>query len=96
MTAQDKIWRVIRGLGQEFTVEDVMVLVHERYSTVSVYVSVLRKAGYLRKTGSRRSPNGGGQSLYRLIKNTGPKAPMQRRCLYDPNTDELREAEHVA
>lgn len=95
MTAQDKIWKVMRGLGQEFTVEDVMVLTQEKYSTISAYISVLKKAGYIRKTGIRRSHKGGGQSLYKLVKNTGPKAPLQRRCLYDPNIDSLSEVKDV-
>lgn len=95
MTAQEKIWKVIRGLNSEFTVDDVMVITEEKRSTVSVYLSVLLRAGYLRKTGTRRTVRGGGQSLYRLIKNTGPKPPMQRRCLYDPNLDNLTEVKDV-
>lgn len=96
MTAQEKIWKVIRGLNNEFTVEDVMTLTEEKYTTVSVYLSVLLRAGYLRKTGARRTPRGRGQNVYRLIKNTGPRPPLQRRCLYDPNIDGLAEVRDVA
>jgi len=96
MTGQEKIWKVIRGLNSEFTVDDLMVLTEEGRSTVSVYVARLHRAGYLRKTGIRRMERGRGQNLYRLIRNTGPRAPMQRRCLYDPNTGEVVEVrEHV-
>lgn len=95
MTAQEKIWKVIRGINGEFTVEDVIVLTEERHSTVSVYLSLLFRAGYIRKIGTRRTTRGGGQNVYRLIKNTGPKPPLQRRCLYDPNTDNLVEVKDV-
>ncbi len=83
MTAQEKIWKIIRGLG-EFTTEDVVVLTELQWATVSVYLSTIHKAGYLRITGKR-----GHQAVYRIIKNTGPKAPIQRRCLYDPNTKKM-------
>lgn len=83
MTAQEKVWKVIRGL-HEFTTEDVVVLTELPRSTVSVYLSTLHKAGYLRITNKK-----GHQSVFRMIKNTGPKPPVQRRCLYDQNTKQM-------
>lgn len=83
MNAQEKVWKVIRGLN-EFTVDDVVVLTGLQRATVAVYLSTLHKAGYLRISGKKRQ-----QAIYRMVKNTGPKAPIQRRCLYDPNTKKL-------
>ncbi len=96
MTSQDRIWKVIRGLG-DFTIEDLIVLAEERSkSTVRVYLSVLIKTGYVRKTGKLKHPHiGGPRAIYRLIKNTGPKAPVQTRCIYDPNLNALAEVKHV-
>lgn len=86
MRAQEKIWKVIRGINGEFTVEDVMVLTEEKYSTVSLYLSMLCGAGYIRKTGTKRiGERGRGQNVYKLIKNTGVKAPVLKMFLYDLN-----------
>jgi predicted transcriptional regulator len=96
MTGQEKIWKVIRGLNSEFTIEDVMMLTGLKRSTVSDYLSRLHRAGYLRTVGKRKGIVGRRQFVYRLIKDTGPKPPMQRRCLYDQNTGELLEVkDHV-
>jgi len=83
MTIQEKIWKVIRGLNQ-FTVEEVAILVEGNPKYVGVYLSSLVYAGYIRKTGRRREGKRS-KPLYRLIKNTGPKAPKIRRNVYDPN-----------
>jgi len=82
MTAQEKIWKVIRGLG-EFTVDDVVILTGLQRTTVSVYLSTIHKAGYLRISAKK-----GYYAVYRIVRNTGAKAPLQRRCVYDPNTKE--------
>jgi hypothetical protein len=88
MTLQEKIWKVIRGLNSEFTVEEVAILVEGDSKYVGVYISTLVHAGYIRKTGRRREGKRS-QPLYRLIKNTGPKAPKIRRYVYDPNLNQL-------
>jgi len=95
MTLQEKIWMVIRGLNSEFTVEDVTVLVEGNQKAVGVYISILKHSGYIRKVGLRRF-NGRSHPLYRLVRNTGPKPPVVRRCVYDPNLDQLREVGDVA
>lgn len=95
MTSQEKIWKVIRGINAGFTVEDVMVLTEQNRSTVSSYLRALLQSGYIRKTGTRRQARGRSQDVYRLIKNTGPKPPVQRTCLYDPNLDNLTEVKEV-
>lgn len=95
MNIQEKIWKVIRGLGS-FTVEDVVTLTEVKSSAVSAYLSLLHKTGYLRLEDKRKTPRGRSQYVFRLVKNTGPKAPLQRRCMYDPNLDALSEVRNVA
>ncbi|MEJ5227219.1 helix-turn-helix domain-containing protein [Thermodesulfovibrio sp.] len=90
MTEQEKIWKVIRGLNSEFTIDEIAVLTGVKQSTVRAYLTILVSVGYIRKTSSQKLPaKGRPKDVYRLIKNTGPKAPMLRRCLYDPNTEGL-------
>lgn len=90
MTEQEKIWKVIRGLNSEFTIDEIVVLTGINESTVRTYLSMLSTAGYLRQVSMKnRQGKGRPRKLLRLIKNTGPKAPMLRRCLYDPNTEGL-------
>ena len=96
LSAQEKVWRVIRGLG-DFTVEELAILVEEKQHTVTFYTSLLCKAGYIRHVGKRKAASGWPQRVYRLVKNTGPKAPIQKRCLFDPNTSKMQEVkDHVA
>lgn len=90
MKSRDRIWKIIRGLG-EFTVSEVTVLTEEKASTVGFYVSLLGKAGYIKKSGTRRfSPKGAPEKIWRLIRDTGPMAPQEKHCLYDANTGEMR------
>lgn len=90
MTAQDKVWKVVRGL-RDFTIEELSQLTEEKQKTVMFYTSLLCKAGYIRFVGKRKAASGWPQRVYRLVRNTGPKTPMQKRCLYDPNTDTMAE-----
>ena len=81
--AREKIWKVIRSLP-EFTFDQVSLLSEEKAST---YLSHLYSAGYLRQAGKRTEADGRRRVVWRLVRNTGPKAPMPCRCLYDPNID---------
>ncbi len=94
MTSQEKIWKMFRGLN-EFTVEEVQVLTGANANTVICFIHLLSKAGYLREIGRRKSVKGWSQKVWKLIKNTGPKCPVQRRCLYDPNLERLMEVANV-
>ncbi len=84
--SRDKIWKVIRAL-REFSIEEAATLTELTSATVSGYVHQLLHAGYVRQAGIRREANGR-KRLYRLAKNTGPKAPVPCRCIYDPNIDD--------
>ncbi|KAF0145075.1 MAG: hypothetical protein FD156_1186 [Nitrospirae bacterium] len=85
---REKIWKVIRVL-REFSVEEVSTLTELIYKVVSGYVFHLYNAGYVRQAGKRKEGDGRNRVLWRIAKNTGPKAPVICRCLYDPNIDNL-------
>jgi len=86
--AHEKIWKMIRGLI-EFTYDEVAMLTETPYSTVSRYLLSLYSAGYIRPAGKRKEADGRKKVVWRLAKNTGPKAPVPCKCLYDPNIDGL-------
>ena len=86
--AQGNMWRAMRQMPQ-FTARDIAMLATTGRTEVSEadaskYAQMLTKAGYLRvvRKASPRRP-----AVYRLIANTGPKPPVERRvrCVYDPN-----------
>jgi hypothetical protein len=72
-----------------FAARDVARLSESSLSNTRKYIGTLSKAGYLKIVGYRRYHNSNKkETLYRLIKKTGPKAPKQHNgYLYDPNTD---------
>lgn len=89
-TNREKAWKVMRAM-LSFTIADVVITAEVPYENIRHYVDCLLHAGYLRKEG--RKPVAGRPGLdniYRLVKNTGPKPPVQKalRFLYDPNTKE--------
>ena len=94
-STQQKIWVVIRGL-REFSYEEVSVLTELPYSAVSSYLKVLYHAGYIRQAGKRKEADGRRKNIWRLAKNSGPRAPIPCKCLYDPNIDDLAEDKDVA
>lgn len=86
---QANMWRAIRGLPS-FSPRDVAVhataggvVVSEREATA--YCQMLARAGYLRTT--RGAIPGKRLAIYRLIRNTGPHAPVERRvrAVWDEN-----------
>lgn len=87
------MWRVMRGLGG-FTPLDIAA--HADTGTVRVtvddaraYCQVLCRHDYLRCT-RKADPSKGRQASYKLIRNTGPRAPVLKRirAVIDPNTGE--------
>lgn len=95
ITSQDKIWKVIRNL-RETTQHEISTLTGIPLKNVSVYVSALTRAGYLRRVGLRKEGPGPRHKLWRIVKNTGPGAPKLRRCLLDPNLNIITEVtDHV-
>lgn len=89
---KEKIWKVIRAL-REFTIEEVSTLTEIAYQNVALYVNRLFHAGYIRQGGMRKNASGKKVRLWQLAKNTGPKAPIPCRCIYDPNIDDATVSE---
>lgn len=94
--AAENIWRTVRILGGDLTVEEVFrnaSVGSAELNLVKVrqYMGVLAEAGYLERTRI------GGQvaDIYRLVpgKNTGPRPPEVRQLdslqVYDPNLSKL-------
>lgn len=89
-TNREKAWKVMRAM-LSFTIADVVITADVPYENIRHYVDCLLRAGYLKKEGRKHVPGRPGlDNIYRLVKNTGPKPPVQKalRFLYDPNTKE--------
>jgi hypothetical protein len=84
---REKVWRVIRGLPGGFTFDEVATITETPQSGVTTYLIMLANAGYIRQAGKRNDGPGRKKLVWRIAKNTGPKAPVPCRCIYDPNTD---------
>ncbi len=94
-TVREKLWKAIRGLT-EFTTDEIAILTEAPHQAASRYVFLLYQSGYIRQAGTRKEADGRKRRVWRLRKNTGPKAPTPCRCLYDPNIDDLAEVKDVA
>lgn len=91
--AQQQMWQTLRRNPGDINARELSsyastseVEVHER--AANLYLRALRIAGYLEAT----TEGGPGRlARYRLVTNTGPKAPMIQRtkAIYDPNLDEI-------
>jgi hypothetical protein len=90
-TARERAWRVMRIIRTPFTIKDIARLSESEVANLTHYLYTLRKAGYFVVVGYRSMPpRPGRERLFRLVKNTGPKPPIQKnpRHLYDPNIGE--------
>lgn len=84
LTVAEKVWKTIRVLNT-FTLSELATLTGSSYDNVKTHVGALRATGYIQVAG-REKTRGAWRKVYRLAKNTGPRAPVQIVCLYDPNT----------
>ncbi|PSU49452.1 hypothetical protein C9J12_08155 [Photobacterium frigidiphilum] len=81
--SKQKMWQSMRILGV-FTPSDIAQTAEVSLNYASVFVGVLRRAGYLKKDPSKNGPF----AMYRLLRNTGPHAPRhwtKERCVFDLN-----------
>jgi hypothetical protein len=86
-----RMWKAMRALGA-FTIPELVTISEVPDGNARNYIFALRKAGYIRR--EHKQKNGtrqGNYYTYRLIKNTGPKAPTMRVVIHDPNL----EGQHV-
>ncbi|GAP66296.1 hypothetical protein MBSD_n1600 [Mizugakiibacter sediminis] len=85
---RQRLWQAMRIMRQ-FTVRELMAACEvEERRTVQAYLSLLRRAGFLRVVhadGARHEP-----SRYHLIRDSGPHGPSvihRGRTVWDLNTD---------
>lgn len=88
-TVQGNCWTAMRRL-KEFTPTDIAANIHSERCPVSVddaraYCQMLSRAGYLRVV--RKAMPGKREAAYRLIRETGPLPPRERRvrAVWDDN-----------
>ena len=84
--ARDRVWQSMRIL-RSFTQPDLVATADISTSNVKKYVSGLLKSGYLKVQHERDSGRKGGHAVYRIVRDTGPKAPRLQSDgnTYDPN-----------
>jgi len=86
-TDRERAWKVMRAMGN-YTLTDLASVADIPYGNIGHYHQCLVAAGYVRQVGTKRVEGRPGfDKVYRLIKNTGPKPPIQKdlRFLFDPN-----------
>lgn len=96
-SANQNMWRAMRSLSQ-FSPLDIQAHANTEAIQVSLktakgYCAALLKAGYLRVM--RKAEMGQRQAVYKLIRNTGPKAPQIQRVkqVFDPNLGQVAKPE---
>jgi len=84
--ARDRMWQSMRIL-REFTAHDLEATAEAGHSNAKQYLLGLEAAGYLRRIRRTNFQRGGPQTAWRLIRDTGPKAPRLQSdgTTYDPN-----------
>lgn len=87
----ENMWRTMRHLG-DFTPADIQMYACTPDAPVSAedaqaYCRAMMRAGYLRVLRPAQ-PQRQVEALYKLARNTGPRAPVERRvrAVWDPNT----------
>lgn len=96
-SAAANMWTAMRGL-RSFSPRDIAVHATSDLTSVSreqaqAYCQMLVRAGYLRVVEKAIPPHR--DAVYRLVRNTGPFAPVERRirAVYDEN---LQKIAHIA
>jgi len=89
-TFRERAWKVMRALGN-YSLTDLATIADVPYENIKHYHQCLVAAGYARQIGTRKFEGRVGcDKVFRLVKNTGPKTPIQKelRFLFDPNNGE--------
>lgn len=94
-TPQEAMWFTIRALRNDFTPVDIRALSSTEAVPVSDedatgFCQMLVRAGYLRVV-RKAAPDKKRPAVYRLVRNTGPRPPRQRRIsvVWDDNLSEI-------
>lgn len=94
-TRRERAWKLMRTLGS-YTLTEIATLAGADVENIRHYHQCLVKAGYARNTGTKKQEGRPGlDKVYRLVKNTGPRPPVQKslRFLFDPNICEYWSAD---
>jgi len=84
--ARDRAWASMRILRQ-FGLPELIATAEIGPANARKYVTGLRRAGYLIEAQPKANGRKGGHAGYRLVRDTGPKAPRLQSDgkTYDPN-----------
>lgn len=84
--ARDRAWQSMRHLHL-FTVGDIVSTAEMGMDNAKKYIRGLKEAGYLITVKEKSNGHKNGLAVYRLIRNTGPKAPrlQSNNKTFDPN-----------
>ncbi|MEM6836314.1 MAG: hypothetical protein AAF609_05615 [Cyanobacteria bacterium P01_C01_bin.120] len=85
---RERLWQAIRQLRVMDSAQ-LATLTGQNQGAISRYLKFLSDEGYLAILSGNASGKAGSWITYRLVRETGPLAPMKRRdgTLYDPNLD---------
>lgn len=89
-TGRERAWKLMRAMRM-YTLADIATLAESDCENIRHYHQCLVRAGYARQVGTRRQEGRPGlDKVYRLVKKTGPKPPVQKalRFIFDPNSGE--------
>ncbi len=90
--ARDRAWQSMRIL-RRFILPDLISTAEISHANITKYVGGLRRSGYIVVDKPQSSGKKGGYQIYRLVRNTGPKAPrlQSNGNTYDPNEEKVYE-----
>jgi hypothetical protein len=94
---RQKAWNSMRVL-KRFTTTQIIATAGISAVNLRKYLPALRRAGYLALDRPKRNGHVLGHAIWRLTRDTGPRAPIARgdgTGLYDPNQDRLYPYESV-
>lgn len=88
--ARDRAWQSMRILRQ-FSLPDLVATAEIGQANARKYVIGLRRSGYLVLAREKDEGRAGGHEVYRLVRDTGPRAPRLQSdgCTYDPNQHQI-------
>jgi hypothetical protein len=89
--ARQRLWNSIRVL-KRFTAAQIEATAEVSPANLQKYLLALDRSGYLVKVRPKQNGCPGGHALWRLARDSGPRAPIVRNDgsgVYDPNQDQL-------
>lgn len=88
--ARDRAWQSMRIL-RRFTLPDLIATAEISADNARKYVRGLRRSGYITIDTPKAEGKKNGHEIYRLTRDTGPKAPRLQKDgnTYDPNEHQV-------